>query len=196
MHHDPVLLAAKLAAAANTLDYGTSLPKQQLLDDITHIGNLEFKINDYSRLIEELAKAKTILYIIDNAGEIVLDKLLIELIKRFYPERNKHFVAVVRGVPVINDATIEDAYMVGLDRIAEVIDNGDTAPGTVLSSVSRQMLEIYHRADLIIAKYQGNFETLHLEKEKIYFLFKVKCPAVAQMLQIPEGSLICTKGNL
>jgi uncharacterized protein with ATP-grasp and redox domains len=193
---DPVLLAAKLAAAGNAFDFGTPLNKQHVREVVEDARKLDFKINDYPFFLEDLAKANMVLYLADNAGEIVLDKLFIEVIKRFYPERKKRLVVVVRGAPIINDATKEDAVMIALDQIAEVIDNADQTPGTVLKDVSAEMRNLYHQADLIIAKGQGNYETLHLEKKKIYFLFMVKCPVIANMLKIKEGNLIIKRSDL
>jgi uncharacterized protein with ATP-grasp and redox domains len=196
LNDDPVLMAAKLSAAGNAFDFGTPLNKHHIQEVVEDARKLNFVINDYEMFLKDLAKAKTVLYLADNAGEIVLDKLFIEVIKRFYPERRKRIVVVVRGAPIINDATKEDATMIALDQIAEVIGNADQTPGTVLKNVSDEMRELYQQADLIIAKGQGNYETLHLEKKKIYFLFMIKCPVLANMLKAKEGSLIIKKSDL
>jgi uncharacterized protein with ATP-grasp and redox domains len=193
---DPVLLAAKLAAAGNAFDCGTPFNRHHVREVIEDARKLEFKINDYTFFLEDLAKAKTVLYLADNAGEIVLDKLFIEVIKRFYPERKKRLIVVVRGAPIINDATKEDAVMIALDQIVEVIDSADQTPGTVLKDVSAEMRDLYRQADLIIAKGQGNYETLHMERKKIYFLFMVKCPVISNMLKTKEGSLIIKRSDL
>jgi len=122
------------------------------------------------------------MYLADNAGEIAFDRLLIEKIS---PER---VTLVVRGAPVINDATLADAQAVGLDKIVEIIDNGSDAPGTILSDCSREFQRLYTDADLIIAKGQGNFETLNNEPGNLFFLFKVKCPLVADLVNQPIGT--------
>jgi uncharacterized protein with ATP-grasp and redox domains len=187
---DPVLLAAKLSAAGNAFDFGTPFNKQHIREVMEDARKLDFSINDYQFFLKDLAKAKIVLFLADNAGEIVLDKLFIEVIKRFYPERKKRIIVVVRGAPIINDATKEDAHMIALNQIVDVIDNADQTPGTVLKNVSEEMRTLYMQADLIIAKGQGNYETLHLEKKNIYFLFMIKCPVIANMLKAREGSLI------
>ena len=196
LSNDPVLLSAKLAAAGNAFDFGTPLSKHQVKEVVEEARIKDFKINDYPLFLEDLAKASKVLYLADNSGEIVLDKLFIEVLKRFYPERKKRIIVVVRGGPIINDATKEDAHLIALNQIAEVIDNADQTPGTVLKNVSEEMREMYQQADLIIAKGQGNYETLHLEQKNIYFLFMIKCPVIANMLQTKEGSLVFKKSDL
>jgi uncharacterized protein with ATP-grasp and redox domains len=160
---------------------------EEMLSDIHKIA---FSLDNYPQFIDDFLKAKNILYLADNAGEIVFDKLFIEVLKRFYPERGHHFTVVVRGAPIINDATMADAEMIDLDEVASVIDNGDNAPATVLHHVSAQTRKIYESADLIISKGQGNFETLNEEKKNIYFMFRVRCPVISRELNVPEGGLV------
>jgi uncharacterized protein with ATP-grasp and redox domains len=126
--------------------------------------------------------ARSILYLADNAGEIVFDRLLIERLPA------GRVTVVVRGAPVINDATRADAQVAGLDRIAEIIDNGSDAPGTVLEDCSAQFRERFESADVIIAKGQGNFETLSAAGANICFLLKIKCPVLATHTGIELGT--------
>lgn len=112
-------------------------------------------------------------YLLDNCGEIVLDKLLIRLLQVLYP--NLKITAVVRGGEVVNDATMEDARMTGLTEIVDVIGNGDDVAGTILSRVSPECLQIIEQADVILAKGQGNFESLHGCGKNVYYLFLCKC---------------------
>lgn len=196
LNNTPVLLAAKLAAAGNAFDFATPLSMGHVREVVNEARNKDFKINDYPLFLEDIAKSRTVLYLADNAGEIVLDKLFIEVLKRFFPERKKRIIVVVRGGPIINDATKEDAHMIALDKIVDVIDNADQTPGTVLKNVSEEMRSLYQQADLIIAKGQGNYETLHMEKKNIFFLFMIKCPVIANMLKTKEGSLIFKKSDL
>jgi uncharacterized protein with ATP-grasp and redox domains len=190
LSEDPVLLAAKLAVSGNILDFDMNGDLSQLNTTLEKIHKQHFTINDYGTFMRDLAYSKRILYLADNAGEIVFDKLFIEVLKRFYPERRYDFTVVVRGAPVINDATLEDAKLIELDRIASVIDNGDNAPATILNNVSIKMKNHYDEADLVISKGQGNFETLHEEKKLIYFMLKVKCPVISEELHVPQESLI------
>jgi len=191
LSNDPVFMAAKLAIAANIIDFGSPGHKvinmQKMLDEIDQ---MHFTVNDFHKFVDDFVHAKNVLYLADNAGELVFDKLFIEVLKRFYPERGNNFIVVVRGAPVINDATMEDVRMIGLDSVVKVIENGDNAPATVLNSVSKETKAIFENADIIISKGQGNYETLHEQKKLIYFLFKVKCPVIAEMLKLPEGSML------
>ena len=108
---------------------------------------------------------------------------------------NKITVAV-RGMPILNDVTIDDAKFIGLCDIVEVIDNGSDAPGTILSECSDNFIERYNSADLIIAKGQGNFETLSNDNSNIHFLFKVKCPVIAEHIDKPLNThLLLNKAN-
>ncbi len=193
LHADPVHLAVKLAISGNIIDFGAGDQSLQIQNLMKRMENQEFAINDFISFQEDLLRSRNILYLTDNAGEIVFDKLLIEVLRRFYPERNHKITVVVRGAPVINDATLEDARSIGLDKLVPVIDNGDDAPATLLHRVSEKMMKLYEQADLVISKGMGNFETLDEEKKRIYFLLKVKCSVVARSLKVPEGSLILKK---
>jgi uncharacterized protein with ATP-grasp and redox domains len=131
--------------------------------------------------------AREILYIADNAGEIVFDRLLIE---RLPIEK---VTVAVKGSPVINDVTMEDALVAGLPRIVEVIDNGSDAPGTILESCSGYFQERFEKADLVIAKGQGNYETLSDIDKNIFFILKAKCPVIARDIGCEVGQMIFQK---
>jgi uncharacterized protein with ATP-grasp and redox domains len=180
---DPFAKAVQLAIAGNVIDMGvngniTEAEVRQSVDQALSeavLGNIE-------ELREEVVRAKSILYLADNAGEIVFDRLLLE---RLPLDRT---TLVVRGSPVINDATLADAQAAGLDKIVEVLDNGSDVPGTVLDDCSRDFHHRFAQADLIIAKGQGNFETLNDEDANVFFLFKVKCPVVSTDVGLPVGT--------
>jgi len=121
----------------------------------------------------DLAKGQTLLYLGDNAGEIVLDRFLIREIKRRYPQLKIYFAT--RGKPVINDVTVRDAKNIGLDKYAVIINNGTDFPGTILSECSEDFIKVFSTADVIISKGQGNFESLADNPRKIYFIFLCKC---------------------
>ncbi len=187
---DPLLLAARLAIAGNVIDMGvngnfTEADVHQTINRAL----TEPLVGEYDEFRTAIAKAQSILYLADNAGEIAFDRLLIE---KLSPER---VTLVVRGAPVINDATLADAQAVGLDKIVEIIDNGSDAPGTILSDCSQEFQHCYSDADLIIAKGQGNFETLNTEPGNLFFLFKVKCPLVADLVKRPIGTQILAQSR-
>jgi hypothetical protein len=131
--------------------------------------------------------AEKILYLADNAGEIVFDRLLIEQLPI------EKVTVVVKGFPVINDATMEDAMLAGLPRIVEVIDNGSDAPGTILESCSQQFRDCFNNSDLIIAKGQGNYETISDVDKNIFFILKAKCPVIARDIGCKVGEMVFQK---
>ena len=179
---NPLFEAVRLAAIGNIIDLGVKSTfnlEEELQEDL----NTEFKIFDFEIFKDKLGKAKNILYIADNTGEIVFDKLLIEEIK-------KPVTIAVRGKPIINDATLEDALSCGLDKVARVISSGSDGPAAILDSCSEEFLKLYHKADLIISKGQGNFEELCDRNEPIFFIFKAKCAAIADDLQVNVGDMI------
>jgi len=146
---------------------------------------------DYQEFKYALNNAESILYLGDNTGEIVFDKLLIEELSNMLPDVKITYV--VRDKPVINDALMEDAVSCGLDKIVDVISSGCDAPGTILDLCSKEFLKLYESAELIISKGQGNFETLADEKRPIFFLFKVKCPVIANHTGFNLGDIVLKK---
>ena len=139
---------------------------------------------DAGQFAEAVAAAADVLYLADNAGEIVFDRLLIEQIG---PGRT---TVVVRGAPTINDATMADAEMTGLTGAVEVIDNGSDAPGTILEDCSPEFRDRFERADLVLSKGQGNYETLSGVAGNIFFLLQAKCPLIARHLDCPVGAMV------
>lgn len=172
---DAFTAAVRYAIAGNVIDFGIGggLSEQQAEDAIHGALNEPFH-HDLEGLRTAIDQAARILYLADNAGEIVLDRLLIE---RLPLDR---LTIAVRGKPVFNDALMEDAETAGLHELAPVIDNGSDAPGTILDDCRPEFRALFDNADLIIAKGQGNFETLCDEPRNIFFLFKIKCPVVAR----------------
>jgi damage-control phosphatase, subfamily I len=183
---DPIRTAVRLAIAGNVIDYGTP-GAFDIREEIEVVLGTEFGAFMFHEFQTALSRAGTILYLCDNAGEIVFDRLLIEEIQDRY---QIEVIAAVRGGPVLNDVIMEDAVQVGLDRVCRVITNGSNAPGTLIQACSDEFLRIYHDADLVISKGQGNFETLWGEKKNICFLFKVKCDVVARHIDGTVGDTV------
>lgn len=188
---DPLLMAARLAIAGNVIDMGINgnLTEADVRQSVNHALTEPF-FGEQDRFREAITQAKSILYLADNAGEIAFDRLLIEQILL------KRVTVVVRGAPIINDATLADARTVGLDQIVEVIDNGSDAPGTLLTDCNQELRDRFANADLIIAKGQGNFETLSDEPGNIFFLFKVKCLVIADLVNQPIGTQMLVHSRL
>ncbi|OUQ05180.1 hypothetical protein B5E92_12435 [Erysipelatoclostridium sp. An15] len=188
---DSFKTAIKYAIIGNIIDF-SPINNQEItkIDDwFDNIDNLSLTIDHVDKLINDIKKAKTILYLGDNCGEICLDKLLLKRIKQLNPSLKIYFG--VRGKPVVNDSIESDAYEVGIDEYASIISNGDNSLGTILSRTSAQFNQIYQNCDFVIAKGQANFESLSEENKKIYFLLMVKCGVIAKYINVPEKSLVC-----
>jgi hypothetical protein len=178
--------AVRLAIAGNIIDFGTS---SQVDDDTIHMSidcALVQPVDKLAvdRLRNEIERAEKILYLGDNSGEIVFDRVFIEELPR------EKITFAVRGAPTINDATREDAKKTGLTSLVTVIDNGTDVPGTMLESCSGEFRKVFDSTDLVIAKGQGNYETLNDVEKNIFFLFKVKCPVVAKDSGCAVGDLV------
>lgn len=128
---------------------------------------------EYSQLCQELSRATKLLYIMDNCGEIVLDKIVIQELKQRYPKL--HITAMVRGEEAINDATMEDAKLVGVTEEVPVLTNNSPIQGVIYSKLTEEGKQALDRADIILAKGQGNFESLYGCGRNIYYLFLCKC---------------------
>jgi damage-control phosphatase, subfamily I len=180
---DPFAAAVRLAIAGNMIDLGPEnvLAPENVRETLLRAFS-EPLYGDLEGLRQAAAAAKHILYLSDNAGEIILDRVLIERLPR---ERT---TLAVRGHPVINDATIEDAKTGGLHRLVTVIDNGSDAPGTILDDCSAEFCRLFRKADLVIAKGQGNYETLSDEPKEMFFLLKVKCTVIASRVGLGIGT--------
>ena len=182
---DPFEAAVRFAIAGNIIDSGAvhNLNKSYIIETIEQAMSQKLSGN-IEKLRIAINSANKILYLGDNTGEIVFDKLLIEQL----PLDRVTFV--VRGYPVINDATMIDAKVTGMTDLVEVIDNGSDAPGTVLEDCSEEFIQHFSDADLIIAKGQGNYETLSSTDKSIFFILKAKCPVIAKNISCEIGSLI------
>lgn len=187
---NPLVTALRIAIAGNVIDMGVngnvseSLVRESLNQALTE----PFE-GDWKGFCSAVAEAQSILYLTDNAGEIAFDRLLIE---QLGPAR---VTVAVRGAPVINDATMADAVAVGLHEIVEIIDNGSDAPGTLLDECSQEFRQRFIQADLILAKGQGNFETLSEDERNIFLLFKAKCPVIASHVGLPVGTHVLARSR-
>jgi hypothetical protein len=179
---DRLLTAIRLSIAGNVIDFGAN-QEFELEKEIDEILEKDFAVNDYREFCSALENTDKILYIGDNAGETVFDRILIE-------EMKKPVLFVVRDRPIINDATYDDAVKSGLNKVAKIVSSGTDAPGTVLSTCSEKFLKIYNNAKFIISKGQGNYETLSEENHPIFFLLKVKCPVIARDIGVKNGDIV------
>ncbi len=186
---DPLLMSVKLAIIGNVIDFGT-MNRINVKDMIENISNKEFDDTGYERFKTQIDKAKTIVYLADNTGEIFFDRLLLEQIKN----QNRHITYVVKQYPIINDATVDDAVFAGIDAYADIIagdsDAAYSAPGMVVSNMNEKLQTLIKEADVVISKGQGNYESLSDIKREIFFLLMVKCPLVATNIGIDVGTMV------
>ena len=191
---DRLLAAVKLSIIGNIIDYGAK-NSLNVVEEMDHLFQGNFMINNenssttfkYNQFKESLNKVNTIIYLADNAGEVVFDRLLIE---ELVEELGKQVIYVVRGKPIINDALIEDAIFCGINKAAKITSSGSDAPGTIMKYCSSEFIELYQNAELIISKGQGNYETLSEEDKPMFFLFKAKCPVIAEDVGCKVGDMV------
>ena len=188
---DPFIAGLRLAIAGNIIDLGVigSVSDENIKYTLVEAMNEPLSGTDPEQFRREVFDAGKILYLADNAGETVFDRVFISQLPR-----GKVTVAV-RGAPAINDAILRDAVDAGLDLVAKIVENGSGAPATVLRDCSPEFREIFRQADLIISKGQGNYESLSSVKANIYFLFRVKCDLVKEHTGFPVGSLVLLKAG-
>lgn len=190
---DPLQTALRLAAAGNVIDYSVpaGLTEETVLDTLRRAAETAFVKDDSAALTKALMRAKRLLLIGDNCGEIVLDRLLIEAVRPLNPKLEAFYA--VRGAPVINDVTAAEAYAVGMDSAAKIISSGCDTPGAVLGFCSPEFRELWHSCDLRIAKGQGNFESLEEDREgeSVYCLLLAKCPHIAARFETKPYSPVC-----
>jgi uncharacterized protein with ATP-grasp and redox domains len=185
---DHLLAAFKVAVVGNIIDMGVSLDFDidKALNEIT---TKEFDYNNYKEFKEQLDKSKNILILGDNAGEIAFDKLLVEELLKL----KKNIIYCVKSFPTINDATLEDAMYVEMDKLVPIITTGSELVGATLSDCSSTFLEYYNNADIIIAKGQANYESLEHEpssKNKVFFVLRAKCPCIANHIGVELGNIV------
>ncbi|MBO5089893.1 MAG: DUF89 family protein [Clostridia bacterium] len=195
--HNPLETAVKYAMAGNFIDFGAmeSVDEQILKETLQNAEKIVINKAELEGFENEIIKAENIVYLTDNCGEIVLDKLLIKQILKI--NNSLKINVIVRGEPVLNDCTVDDACQVGLDKLVAVSGNGTAIAGTVLEKISLEAKGLIDNADLVISKGQGNFETLHHCGKNIYYLFLCKCEMFAQRFGVPKFTgVFINDGNL
>ena len=194
---DPLFEALAISAIGNTIDFGAS-HDMDLINDLETFTPDKFKINNIPDFKKSLEKSKNMIVLLDNAGEIVFDKLLVETLKNLYPDLE--IICTVRSSPIINDATMEDAKFIGLTEIVKVIEAGPT-PGIELSVASEEFKKVFYtnKGGIILSKGQGNFESLYKLKvpnKDVYYLLKAKCVLMERIFKVKIGDLIFKKKRL
>ena len=192
---DPLKLALQYAMVGNYIDFGAmqNVDEKYLTDLLGNASEINVDGEQYSMLKDDLTKGENFVLLTDNCGEVVMDKLLISEIKREFP--NLQITVLVRGKEVLNDATMMDAEQIGLTDIVEVKGNGSGIAGTCLEKISDEARSLIDRADVIIAKGQGNFETLRGCGLNVYYAFLCKCDMFAGVFNVERftGMLVNDK---
>jgi uncharacterized protein with ATP-grasp and redox domains len=187
---NPFDTALRLSIAGNIMDFAAC---PEFFADTTNYFNHTIErvltatitIDDSKELQKRLARSKTLLFIGDNAGEIVLDKLFLDTVN--HPD----VYYAVREKPILNDATIYDAYYSGMNAEAKIISSGYDAPSTIMGKSSDKFLSIFNGADLVISKGQGNLEGLiNYKRSDLFFLLMVKCDVIARLLNVRKGDFV------
>lgn len=180
---DPFATAVRVAIAGNVIDLGVRDDVPDLWQTVERVLAAPFAIDDLAALREAVAAADHVLYLADNAGETVFDRVLIEHLP-------VPVVYAVKGGPVLNDATRADAQAAGLADCATLVDTGSDAPGTTAALCSSSFRAAFTRAPVVIAKGQANYETLSDAGPRVFCLLQVKCPVIARDAGVPVGSVV------
>lgn len=189
---NPLLSATKTAVAGNVIDLA-SVMMYDLEEELHKIYDMPFAIDDFTVLEKALYASKKIVYLADNAGEEIFDKLYIQTLRKLFPPLVIYYF--VRGNPIINDLTCKDALASGMDEVAIIVDSGVPTPGLALELMNEEAKDIFEQADCIISKGMGNYECLGEEKGlPIFFLLKVKCNVVANAIGAQLGDIVCKQG--
>lgn len=192
---NPLAAAVRAAIAGNLIDLaalGLDVSLDGAMAKVHEVDRIGMYIDETASLADALSRAKTLLVLGDNCGEIAMDRLLIETIRKLYPQL--HVQYGVRGTAVVNDVTREDAAEVGMEEIAEVIDNGDCVLGTLLYRTSPEFNESFYNADVVICKGMGNYEGLHgCDRGNMWFLLIAKCTTMSRLTKSPKGSILCIR---
>ena len=178
---DKLDTAIRISITGNAVDLGAN-PNFDLEKEINIITSKQINLDALSKFKEDFNNARRILFIADNYEEALFDKFLIEQLKP------KEIVFAVRSNEILNDITFEDAKNLGIDRLCKIIESGSRIAGTNLDECNGEFLDLYNNAGMIIAKGQGNFETLLNAGRSIYFLFKVKCEVISEICGYPVGT--------
>ncbi|MCR4751681.1 MAG: ARMT1-like domain-containing protein [Eubacterium sp.] len=183
---DPLLRAIQFSMCGNYIDFGIphAVSEEKLDTIFRESDQIPVREDMLQEIRKELSKARSVVFLHDNCGEIVMDKILIKEIRRQFPQCK--VISVVRGEVVLNDATAEDAAEIGLAEVAEVLPNGDDVAGTCMERISQECRKALLDADVILAKGQGNFETMRGCGLNIYYLFLCKCELFRKRFSVPE----------
>ena len=183
---DPLARALIMARVGNYIDFGAMnhVDTKQFLELFSDTKMRADDIPVYQSFLEQCAAGSSFLLVCDNCGEIVLDKLMLEQLKLRFP--HLQIKALVRGGEVLNDATMEDAVYTGLDQVADIITNGGAISGTIYEMMPEEAKRAMDEADIILAKGQGNYESMSGQGRHVFYAFLCKCDLFTGRFQVPR----------
>jgi len=184
---DPIEQGLKISAVGNLVDV-MHANEYHLWEEVEMALQQDLLGGGLEAFRNRLEEAPYLLYLADNVGETVFDRVFIEML-------DLPVIYAVKGGPILNDATLEDARKAGIDRFAELVETGSRSPGTVLGQCTEEFQDLFLKSELILAKGQANFETLEGQYENVFFLFRVKCPLLGKEIDAPTGSLILAQAT-
>ena len=189
---DPLRSAVQYAMMGNFIDFSAldKVEESRLMELIDRAPDITVDEQCLQQLRERTKKARSLVYITDNCGEIVMDKILLRQLLRINPDVK--VTVIVRGGPVANDATMIDAEQVGLTALGRCIGNGNATDGSVLRIMSREAREAVFSADVVIAKGQANYETLYGCGCNVFYIFMCKCMLFMDRFKVPQFTGILT----
>lgn len=178
--------AVKISAAGNVIDV-VHTTEYHLWDEVVRTVNQPLQGSGFEVFKHKIQTADHLLYMADNTGETVFDRVLIETL-------DIPVIYAVKGGAILNDATRAEAVEAGLEKIAEIVETGSRGPGTILADCSPEFQKLFHESSLVLAKGQANYETLDEEGDKVFFLLRIKCPIIGREIGYPVGSLVIEQG--
>ena len=183
---DPLAKSIIMSRIGNYIDFGAMnhVDQDEFLELFCDTQMREDDEKTYRSFVRECEKARNFLLVCDNCGEIVLDKLMIEQLKIRFPKLTVK--ALVRGGEVLNDATEEDAGYTGLDKVAEIISNGEAIAGTIYDMMPQEAKDAIDEADVILAKGQGNYESMSGQGRHVFYEFLCKCDLFTDRFKVPR----------
>ena len=192
---DPLAMAIRVAAAGNVIDFGAKdHAAMDIEGELRAVTEQRFERLDLEQFRQRLMRANSLLYICDNAGEIVFDTLLMEVLRRLRPELEIR--AAFRAAPILNDATVDDARSVGMDAFADVVSSGSRLAGSILAECSSDFRSWFGSSDLVLSKGQGNLAGLMVDAdERVFFLLRTKCAPAARRSGTSQGNLQLIQGT-
>jgi damage-control phosphatase, subfamily I len=177
----------KISAAGNIIDF-IHASDYDLWEEVMVTINQKLEGGGLEVFRQRLIASPYLLYLADNVGETIFDRVFIETL-------DIPVIYVVKSGPILTDATFEDALAAGIDQVADVVETGSWAPGTVLLQTSEKFQQLFEDSPLVLSKGQANYETMDEKGEKVFFLLRTKCPVLSRRLDAPLGSLVFKQGN-